>query len=189
MLLELSKVTALCFEVFRPILATSSSLPPCKFNMLLTNLAVNLIKSWSTYQKSRLKIKVLGCMWVGAESKRLIKKDRLMGKMGRLRPLPMYVCVSWSESVSCSVESASLWPYGRSLCPLDSPGKDTGVGCHSSLQGIFLMRGSNPRLPHCRQILYSLSHQGSPVFPEEYVKGMDLKCWLNPSKNHHIGQW
>ena len=67
-------------------------------------------------------------------------------------------------------------PMGCSLCPLDSPGKDTGVGCHSSLQEIFLTRGSNPRLPHCRQILYYLSHQGSPVFPEEYVKGLDIKC-------------
>ena len=38
----------------------------------------------------------------------------------------------------------------------DSPGKDTGV-----LQGIFPTQGLNPGLPHCRQILYDLSHQGS----------------------------
>ena len=50
----------------------------------------------------------------------------------------------------------------RLLCPWDSPGKNTGVGCHSLFQGIFLTQGSNPGLPHCRQILYHKSHQGSP---------------------------
>ena len=35
----------------------------------------------------------------------------------------------------------------------DSPGKNTGVGCHDLLQGIFPTQGSNPGLPHCRQIL------------------------------------
>ena len=44
----------------------------------------------------------------------------------------------------------------------DSPGKNTGVGCHALLQGIFPTQGSNPGLPHCRQILYHLSQQGSP---------------------------
>ena len=44
----------------------------------------------------------------------------------------------------------------------DSPGKNTGVGCHALLQGIFPTQGLNPSLPHCRQILYLLSHQGSP---------------------------
>ena len=43
----------------------------------------------------------------------------------------------------------------------DSPGKNTGVGCHALLQGIFPTQGSNPGLPHCRWILYRLSHQGS----------------------------
>ena len=48
------------------------------------------------------------------------------------------------------------------LCPWDSPGNNTGVGSHSFLQGIFLTQESNPGLLHCRQILYCLSHQGSP---------------------------
>ena len=39
----------------------------------------------------------------------------------------------------------------RLLCPWDSPGKDTEVGCHALLQGIFLTQGSNL---HLRQILY-----------------------------------
>ena len=36
------------------------------------------------------------------------------------------------------------------------------MGCHFLLQGIFPTQGSNPGLPHCRQMLYHLSHQGSP---------------------------
>ena len=44
----------------------------------------------------------------------------------------------------------------------NSPGKNTGVGCHTLLQGIFLTEGLNPGFLHCRQILYHLSHQGSP---------------------------
>ena len=50
----------------------------------------------------------------------------------------------------------------RLLCPWDSPGKNTGVGCHFLLQGIFPSQGLNPGLLHCRQILYQLSCEGSP---------------------------
>ena len=72
--------------------------------------------------------------------------------------------------LSHSVVSNSLWPHGlqpaRLLCPQDSPGKNTEVGCHFCLQGIFPTQGSNPGLPHCRQTLYPLSHQGTPTLPE-----------------------
>ena len=59
------------------------------------------------------------------------------------------------------------------LDPMDSPpgspvnrilqARIPEVGCHALLQGIFPTQGSNPGLLHCRQILYHLSHQGSPV--------------------------
>ena len=52
----------------------------------------------------------------------------------------------------------------RLPCPWDSPGKNTGVGCHFLLQEIFPTQGSNRGLPHCRQMLYHLSHQGSSDF-------------------------
>ena len=53
------------------------------------------------------------------------------------------------------------------LCPWDSPGKKTGVGSHSLLHGIFPTQGSIQSLPHSRQTLYHLSHQGSPYkYPE-----------------------
>ena len=46
--------------------------------------------------------------------------------------------------------------------PWNSPGQNPGVDSHSLLQGIFPTQGSNTGLLHCRQILYQLSHQGSP---------------------------
>ena len=50
---------------------------------------------------------------------------------------------------------ATLWTIAaRLLCPWDSLGKNTGVGCHALLQGIFPTQRSNPWLLHCRQILY-----------------------------------
>ena len=49
------------------------------------------------------------------------------------------------------------------VCPWNSPGKNTGVGCHFLLQGIFLIQEFDPVLLHCRQILYHLSYQGSLV--------------------------
>jgi hypothetical protein len=45
---------------------------------------------------------------------------------------------------------------------MGSLGKNTGVGSLSLLQGVFPTQGSNPGLPHCRQVLYDPSHQGNP---------------------------
>ena len=64
--------------------------------------------------------------------------------------LPNTLC----DPVHCSLPGSSV--HG------DSPGKNTGVGCHALLQGIFPTQASNPGLPHCRWILYHLSHQESP---------------------------
>ena len=49
----------------------------------------------------------------------------------------------------------------RLLWPRHSPHENTWVGCHSLLQRTFPTQGSNPGLPHCRQILYHLCHQGA----------------------------
>ena len=66
------------------------------------------------------------------------------------------LCPTLCNHVDC-MEPARL------LCPWDSLGKNTGVGCHALLQGIFLTQGSNPGVlqADCRQTLYHLSHQGS----------------------------
>ena len=70
-----------------------------------------------------------------------------------------------SESESHSVVSDSLRPHVL-YSPWNSPGQNTGVGSLSLLQGIFPTQGSNPGLPHCRWILYQLSHQGNPKAQE-----------------------
>ena len=43
----------------------------------------------------------------------------------------------------------------------NSPGQNTGVGSLFLFQGIFPTQGSNPGLPHYRQILYKLRHKGN----------------------------
>ena len=65
------------------------------------------------------------------------------------------------ESESCSLVSDSLWPHGL-YSPWNSLGQNIGVNRLSLLQGIFPTQGSHPSLPHFRQILYQLSHKGSP---------------------------
>ena len=66
------------------------------------------------------------------------------------------------ESENHSVMSDSLRPQGLYYGPWNSLGQNTGVGSLSLLQGIFLIQGSNPGLPHCRKILYQLNLKGSP---------------------------
>ena len=83
--------------------------------------------------------------------------------------------VSSSVSIECACDMPCLVAQScLTLCnPMDcsppgsfvhgdSPGKNTGMGCLAFLQGIFPTHGLNPGLPHCRWILYWLSHQGNP---------------------------
>ena len=58
----------------------------------------------------------------------------------------------------------SLSPVQLFVTPWNSPGQNIVVGSLSLLQGIFPTQGSNPGFPHCRQILYQLSHKGSFIF-------------------------
>ena len=82
-------------------------------------------------------------------------------------------CLSLSDcAVLCLVTQScsTLWlpglQYASSSVHGDSPGSSAGVGCHALLQQVFPTQGLNPGLPHCRQILYQLSHHGSPRTPE-----------------------
>ena len=58
--------------------------------------------------------------------------------------------------------------------PWNFPGKNTIVGCHFFLQGSFPTQGLNPGLLHCRQMLYHLSHQGSPWNLDSISKSRDI---------------
>ena len=80
------------------------------------------------------------------------------------------LCLTLCDPMDCSPPGSSA--HG------DSPRKNTGVGCHFLLQGIFPTQGSNPGLPHCRRILYRLSHQGSPY---SYPFGAYSEQLLEPS--------
>ena len=57
------------------------------------------------------------------------------------------------DPVDCHLSGSTVW---------DSPGKNTGGSSHSLLQGIFPTQGLSLGFLHCSQILYPLSHQGSP---------------------------
>ena len=100
-----------------------------------------------------------------------------------------------------SVVSNSLRLHGlqptRLPCPWDFPGKNTGMGCHFHLQGIFLSQGTNQCLLHCRWILYLLSHQGSlQAYTFVKIRTSLKHNWLRPlsfSSNFSscwiLGQW
>ena len=62
------------------------------------------------------------------------------------------------------VVSDSFWPNGL-YSPWNSPGQNTGGGSLFLLQGIFPTQGLNSGVPHCRWILYQLSHKGTQVQP------------------------
>ena len=76
------------------------------------------------------------------------------------------------------------------LCNLmdNCPGKNTRVDCHSLLQGIFPIQGSNPGLLHCRQIRYHLSHQGIPFTCSHYIQVNEMvKRWACQNTNiYHL---
>ena len=92
----------------------------------------------------------------------------------------MRIFLSADKSVSCSFVSDSLQLHGlqptRLLCPWDSSRKNTGVGCHSLLQGTFLTQGVNLGLLHCRWIIYHLSHQESLSAGNKLPIQADLNC-------------
>ena len=81
-----------------------------------------------------------------------------------------------------------LWPHGPYLtrlpCPWDSPGKNTGVGCHFLLQGIFLTQGSNPSLLHCQVGSLPLGLLGTPLADKVndkyiYLGSKQIKFWAH----------
>ena len=76
---------------------------------------------------------------------------KIPGRRRKWQPTPVFL--PGKSRGQRSLEGYSPW---------NSPGQNTGVGCLSLLQGIFPTQGSNPGLPHCRRILYHLSHRGSP---------------------------
>ena len=73
--------------------------------------------------------------------------------------LVMQFCPTLWDQMDCSQPASSVHR--------DSSGKNTEMYCYSLLEGIFPTQGSNTGLPHCRQILYHLSHQRTQKYWSE----------------------
>ena len=105
---------------------------------------------------------------------------KLLPMQLKLRGLSLYTLISvftMALCCCCSVAKYSLTllqPHdlqpARLLCPLHFPGKNTGVGCHFLLKGIFLTQKSNPHLLHWQADSLLLSHQRNPPLKVQFTK-------------------
>ena len=87
--------------------------------------------------------------------------------------LHMCVLITQSCQTLCNTMDYSFFDH-------DYPGKNTVLGCYSLLQGIIPNQELNPTLPHCRLILYHLSHQGSiTVYSFSLLKHISFYTALN----------
>ena len=102
--------------------------------------------SWNSCQKSKIDHLYEGFFWV-LSSISLIYMSVLMPHCC------VCMCVLATQSCLTFCDLMDGMEPTRLLYPWDSSGKDTGLGCHSLLQGIFPTQGSNPDLPHCTPIL------------------------------------
>ena len=97
-----------------------------------------------------------------------VKTGKLCLETEKVTKIKWNLCCA---TLSCSDMSNSLRPPGLQpaclLCPQNSPGKNTEVGSHALLQGVFQTQGLNAGLLHCRCLLYYVNHQGSPRILEQ----------------------
>ena len=109
---------------------------------------------------------------------------RDMKKRQRKRKQPVIAAKSWAYVTWFGLTLCDPMDCrARLLCPWDSPGKNTGVGCHSLLQGIFPTQGSNPGLLHCKQMLYHLRQQRS-LRRRDQGRGSSHSC-----SQHNQAEW
>ena len=130
----------------------------------VSDIAGGFFTSWATREAQ---------IWQGQ------LKDLSYAYQNALRVFKSMICNKGStrrESESRWVVSDSLWPHGLYI-PWNSLGRNTGVGSLSLLQGIVPTQGSNPGFPNCRQILYQLSHKGSPHI--NLFNHLFNKCWFD----------
>ena len=93
----------------------------------------------------------------------IVQISRLGTSVTDVMPCKARICAKSLQS-RLTLRPRGLWP-ARLLCPWDSPGKDTGVGCHALLQGLFPTQGLNPhllRLLHWQAGSSPLAPLGSP---------------------------
>ena len=98
------------------------------------------------------------------------RKEWMTAEWNSFPLLLIHLCVVLclvAQSLSTVCNPMDYTPPGSSIHG-DSPDKNTGVGCHALLQGIFPTQGSNPGLLHCRWILYHLIHLWDPAKLESH---------------------
>ena len=104
----------------------------------------------------------------------------------RARKWAIYGSDSTAKLLSCFSHVrlfATPWTVVRLLCPWDSPGKNTGVGCHFILQGIFPTQGSNLGLLHFRQIFFfkpteSLGNSWNYMRHNSHCQALRIWRWI-----------
>ena len=90
----------------------------------------------------------LGLLYIrGTQTEREREQFSQAFKGFPLHAKSLHSCLTLCNPMDCSLPGSSV--HG------DSPGMNTGVGCHALFQGIFPTQGSNPGLLHCRQTLLS----------------------------------
>ena len=141
-----------------------------------------------TFSSSSYKLKVLVDTWIQVHKNKMcvyICIYRFIDVYLYTRDIYMCVCIYiHTHTHMClftSVVADSLWPHGlqptRLFCPWDSPCKNTGVGCHALLQGIFLTQGLNSgllQLLHFRRILYHCATREAHIYVYIYINDASL---------------
>ena len=143
----------------------------------------------TTYHNTRklsIHVEITNMQWLVNKWEFYFAIVLIFEKLGNLicsMNLPCYLSISFVNCVcvkSLSHVQLFVTPVvHRAPLSMDSPGKNTGVGCHFLLQGIFPTQGWNPSLLHCRQTLYPLSHQGSLLLTDLFTFLSFLSVNLN----------
>ena len=127
-----------------------------------TIVKINKTKSWFFEKRNK----------IDKPLARLIKNKREKNQINKIRNEKGEITTD-NEEIQRIIRDYYEQLHGnKTLCnpmdtrlprPWDFLSKSTGVGCCFLLQGIFPTQGLNPGLLHCRQMLYCLSQQGSPI--------------------------
>ena len=97
-------------------------------------------------------------------------------------PLSWWCYLTISVGYNWATELTDWYIYMGLYSPWNSPGQNPGVGSLFHLWGIFPTQGSNPGLPHCRWILYQLSHKRSPGT-------LEWVAYASSSRSSQPGNW
>ena len=144
----------------------------CKLVQLLWRTVWKFLKSLQIGLPYDLTVLLLGAY--PETMKTLVHKVASTPVFTKVKVLVAQPCLILCGSMHCSPPGSSSW---------GSPGRNTGAGRHSLLQGILRTQRSNPGLLHCRRLLYPLSHQGSPNVHSSivylFIKVPSTDEWIN----------